>query len=86
MVTDPARSLRIKAILKLANRGYGYEFCEMLVDLVLEELMHPDAHMLAAGLDELNLAMGPKQDSKHGDAYRRDLARVIWSAMLDRAR
>jgi hypothetical protein len=74
------------AAKRIADLGYNIDFADRIVAIVLDELGQPDAHMLAAGLEELNLAMGPKPDPKHGDAYRRELARVIWAAMLDRVR
>jgi hypothetical protein len=79
-------TLAAAAIARVVQRGYSLDYAEVMVDGVIDALKDPDREMLDAGLAELNLAMGPKPDPKHGDAYRRELARVIWAAMLDRVR
>lgn len=57
----------------------------MVIGIVIEELTEPDRAMLDAGLEDLNLALGPPPDRDHGAAYRRDLLRTIWHSMIDRA-
>ena len=83
MMTDTPRGA---AIVALMRKGYSVEYSETVVDLVFAELVTPNREMLAAGLVELDLAMGPAPDRDHGVRYRKGLLRVIWAAMLDRAR
>ena len=83
MMTDTPRGA---AIVALMRKGYSIEYCETVVDLVIAELVTPNREMVAAGLVELDLALGPAPDRDHGVRYRKELLRVIWAAMLDRVR
>ena len=74
------------AAQRLAGLGYGPAGAAGVVTTVLDVLRDPDRDMLDAGVTELNTALGPVTDRPHGTAYRRDLVRVIWHAMLDRAK
>src|ERR1700687_717495 len=58
------------------------EVATEIVDLTLDILADPDDEMLAAGAEELAHAL----PSEAKPTYRRDLAGVIWRAMLHRAR
>lgn len=73
---------------RIINQGHTEDYADVVVADVFRELDQPTREMIAAGLDELNLALGnPKPHDKiGGNPYRRDLVRTIWCAMLDRAR
>lgn len=53
-----------------------------VINHLLGMLNTPDRYMLGAGMSELAIAL----PSEAKTAYRRNLARVIWCAMLDEAR
>lgn len=53
-----------------------------VVNHILGMLDFPDRYMLGAGMSELASALPPSAAT----AYRRNLARVIWCAMLAEAR
>lgn len=55
------------------------DFRDLVVERVLDMLNDPDAEMVAAGVEELRQAL-PGAERQ----YLRDLARVIWRAMLSR--
>jgi hypothetical protein len=82
-VTD---TLAQAAIRRVVGLGYSIEFADLVVGIVIEELTDPDRDMLDAGLADLDLALGKPSDRDHGRTYRRDLLRVIWHSMLDRAK
>lgn len=58
---------------------------ELVAGVVLDELAKPDAEMLRAGGDELRHAIARPQPAHGFDAYIRNLAGVVWNAMLHRA-
>jgi hypothetical protein len=75
-----SQTLRRRAI-KSASINHHPEIAEEIVDVTLGILVDPDDEMLAAGAEELALALA---DAK--PAYRRDLAGVVWRAMMSRVR
>ena len=80
------RALRHRMIEAVTGLGVTPQIAENAVDVCLGALGTPDAFMIEGGLTELNLALGSHPDPEHGPRYRRDLVRVIWRAILDRAR
>jgi hypothetical protein len=75
-----------RLVSDLIAAGFSSNEALRIVDLVFGAIGEPDRDMLDAGLAELNQALGPVTDRAHGTSYRRDLVRVIWHAMLGRAR
>ena len=57
----------------------------LAVRAVLDELTRPDAEMLRAGAEELRHAIARPQPAHGFDAYIRNLAGVVFRAMLNRA-
>lgn len=85
MKTSDNRALRSKAIDAIVahcdlTRGEALN----AVNLVLGMLNDPDRYMIGAGQQELDRAFG--SGSGRNPGYRRNLARVVWRAMLDEAR
>jgi hypothetical protein len=76
---------RTIAIRALTKAQVDWTDADGAVDVVLDALAEPDRDMLAAGLTELNLALA-KDQHPTGTRDRKALLRVIWAAMLDRAR
>jgi predicted transcriptional regulator len=74
------RQRAVKRVCQSINDKSGV-LAEYAVEDVFAELRDPDRDMIDAGLAELERAL-PAGTSK---IYRRQLARVIWNAMLDRA-
>lgn len=76
-------SPRAEAI-RLLRRHYELDAttAPLVVDQVFANISEPDRDMLAAGAAELAKALPPKS----GKAYCRNLAGVVWRAMLERAR
>jgi hypothetical protein len=60
------------------EHGLLAETAELAVKVVLDELVHPDATMIAAGAAEL------ATPSSKPTPYYRELAGVVWRAMLYR--
>lgn len=81
-------SPRADAIQTLRKHyGLDNQQAPLIVDQVLAQLADPDRDMLAAGAVELERALPPEAaKGRGGRAYVRNLAAVIWRAMLDRAR
>jgi hypothetical protein len=55
---------------------------KVAVDIVFENLVDPDRDMLQAGAAE----MAPSLPKGGGSGYGRELAALVWRAMLQRAR